>query len=84
VIESQEFYKLFPALKRQLDKQKLTHKTAGEFLHVMKTLMAKLKVRSRHRTFFEGMIPNTRRQMIGALSHVRTLTFRNINSSVDE
>ncbi|KAG2340343.1 hypothetical protein BDR05DRAFT_889963 [Suillus weaverae] len=43
VIESQEFYKLFPALKRQLDKQKLTHKTAGEFLHVMKTLMAKLK-----------------------------------------
>ncbi|KAG2130165.1 uncharacterized protein EDB93DRAFT_1181059 [Suillus bovinus] len=43
VIESQEFYKLFPALKRQLDKQKLTHSTAGEFLHVMKTLMAKLK-----------------------------------------
>ncbi|KAG2076123.1 hypothetical protein BDR04DRAFT_1003889 [Suillus decipiens] len=43
VIESQEFYKLFPALKRQLDKQKLTHNTAGEFLHVMKTLMAKLK-----------------------------------------
>ncbi|KAG0701346.1 hypothetical protein DFH29DRAFT_990130 [Suillus ampliporus] len=43
VIESQEFYKLFPALKRRLDKQKLTHNTAGEFLHVMKTLMAKLK-----------------------------------------
>jgi hypothetical protein len=44
VIESQEFYKLFPTLKRRLDKQKLTHNTAGEFLHVMKTLMAKLKV----------------------------------------
>jgi hypothetical protein len=44
VIESQEFYKLFPTLKRRLDKQKLTHSTAGEFLHVMKTLMAKLKV----------------------------------------
>ncbi|KAG2365210.1 hypothetical protein BDR07DRAFT_1399490 [Suillus spraguei] len=43
VIESQEFYKLFPTLKRRLDKQKLTHNTAGEFLHVMKTLMAKLK-----------------------------------------
>ncbi|KAG1886418.1 uncharacterized protein F5891DRAFT_1082392 [Suillus fuscotomentosus] len=43
VIESQEFYKLFPTLKRRLDKQKLTHHTAGEFLHVMKTLMAKLK-----------------------------------------
>ncbi|KAG1886619.1 hypothetical protein F4604DRAFT_1278700 [Suillus subluteus] len=43
VIESQEFYKLFPTLKRRLDKQKMTHNTAGEFLHVMKTLMAKLK-----------------------------------------
>jgi hypothetical protein len=44
VIESREFYKLFPTLKRRLDKQKLTHNTAGEFLHTMKTLMAKLKV----------------------------------------
>ncbi|OJA15113.1 hypothetical protein AZE42_09078 [Rhizopogon vesiculosus] len=43
VIESQEFYKLFPTLKRRLDKQKLTHNTAGQFLHVVKTLMAKLK-----------------------------------------
>ncbi|KAG2340542.1 hypothetical protein BDR05DRAFT_937722 [Suillus weaverae] len=43
VIESREFYKLFPTLKRRLDKQKLTHNTAGEFLHTMKTLMAKLK-----------------------------------------
>ncbi|KAG2048999.1 hypothetical protein BDR06DRAFT_1070390, partial [Suillus hirtellus] len=43
VIELQEFYKLFPAIKRQLDKQKLIHNTVGEFLHVMKTLMAKLK-----------------------------------------
>ncbi|KAG2347680.1 hypothetical protein BDR05DRAFT_927599 [Suillus weaverae] len=43
VIESQEFYSLFPALKRRLDKQKLTHSTAGEFLHTVKTLMAKLK-----------------------------------------
>ncbi|KAG1725513.1 hypothetical protein EDB19DRAFT_1644008 [Suillus lakei] len=43
VIESREFYRLFPILKRRLDKQKLTHNTAGEFLHVIKTLMAKLK-----------------------------------------
>ncbi|KAF8548217.1 hypothetical protein OG21DRAFT_1449416 [Imleria badia] len=43
VIESKEFYKLFPALKRQLDKQVVTHRSAGEFLHLMKTLMAKLK-----------------------------------------
>ncbi|KAG1797012.1 uncharacterized protein HD556DRAFT_1233716, partial [Suillus plorans] len=39
VIESQEFYKLFPTLKRRLDKQKLTHHTAGEFLHVTCVLL---------------------------------------------
>jgi len=45
VIESRDFYKLFPTLKRRLDQQDVTHKAAGEFLHLMKTLMAKLKVR---------------------------------------
>ena len=44
VIESKEFYKLFSTVKRQLDKQSVTHRSAGEFLHLMKTLMAKLKV----------------------------------------
>ncbi|KAF9228234.1 hypothetical protein BS17DRAFT_850512 [Gyrodon lividus] len=43
VIESREFYKLFATLKRRLDQQEVTHKAAGEFLHLMKTLMAKLK-----------------------------------------
>ncbi|KAI0058500.1 hypothetical protein BV25DRAFT_1964893 [Artomyces pyxidatus] len=43
VIESKDFYKLFPTLKRRLDQQKLTHHAAGEFLHTLKTLMAKLK-----------------------------------------
>ncbi|KAG9308631.1 hypothetical protein JVU11DRAFT_11582 [Chiua virens] len=43
VIESRDFYKLFPTLKRRLDSQEVTHKAAGEFLHLMKTLMAKLK-----------------------------------------
>ncbi|KAG6331499.1 hypothetical protein ID866_7590 [Astraeus odoratus] len=43
VIESKEFYKLFPALKRRLDQQVVTHHAAGEFLHKVKTLMAKLK-----------------------------------------
>ena len=45
VIESKEFYDLFSTLKRQLDRQNVSHPTAGEFLHTMKTLMAKLKVR---------------------------------------
>ncbi|KAH9988133.1 hypothetical protein BJV77DRAFT_1061467 [Russula vinacea] len=43
VIESKEFYKLFSALKRKLDQQATSHYTAGEFLHTLKTLMAKLK-----------------------------------------
>ncbi|KAF9231334.1 hypothetical protein BU15DRAFT_90941 [Melanogaster broomeanus] len=43
VIESKEFYKLFPAVKKRLDQQAITHRAAGEFLHMMKTLMAKLK-----------------------------------------
>ncbi|TFY77300.1 hypothetical protein EWM64_g6712 [Hericium alpestre] len=43
VIESREFYKLFGTLKKRLDQQRTTHNTAGEFLHTLKTLMAKLK-----------------------------------------
>ncbi|KAJ6534677.1 hypothetical protein DFH09DRAFT_932195, partial [Mycena vulgaris] len=43
VIESKQFYMLFPAMKRLLDRQEVTHRTAGEFLHTLKTLMAKLK-----------------------------------------
>ncbi|KAH9047121.1 hypothetical protein EDB84DRAFT_1462824 [Lactarius hengduanensis] len=43
VIESREFYNLFSTLKRRLDLQSVSHSTAGEFLHTIKTLMAKLK-----------------------------------------
>ncbi|KAF9443582.1 hypothetical protein P691DRAFT_778790 [Macrolepiota fuliginosa MF-IS2] len=43
VIESSQFYALFMTLKRQLDSQKITHPSAGEFLHTLKILMAKLK-----------------------------------------
>jgi hypothetical protein len=43
VIESKGFYKLFSTLKKLLDMQKTSHTTAGEFLHTIKTLMAKLK-----------------------------------------
>ncbi|KAJ7504160.1 hypothetical protein B0H11DRAFT_1709774, partial [Mycena galericulata] len=43
VIESKQFYALFPALKRTLNQQEITHVAAGEFLHTLKTLMAKLK-----------------------------------------
>jgi hypothetical protein len=45
VVESPEFYKLLSTLKRRLDIQMVSHSAAGGFLHTMKTLMAKLKVR---------------------------------------
>ncbi|KAF9064891.1 hypothetical protein BDP27DRAFT_1467712 [Rhodocollybia butyracea] len=43
VIESKQFYTLYPVLKATLDKQQVTHPTAGEFLQTLKTMMAKLK-----------------------------------------
>ncbi|KAJ7180889.1 hypothetical protein C8R46DRAFT_1070879 [Mycena filopes] len=43
VIESRGFYALFPTLIQTLAQQEVTHSTAGEFLHTLKTLMAKLK-----------------------------------------
>ena len=53
VIESRSFYKLFSALKKRLDLQKISHPAAGEFLYTIKTLMAKLKVLLPH-FFCEG------------------------------
>ena len=52
VIESIDFYTLFATLKGRLDVQKISHPAAGEFLYTIKTLMAKLKVRSQPPTFF--------------------------------
>jgi hypothetical protein len=43
VIGSKQFYTLFPTIQKRLDQQEVTHKTAGEFLQTLKTLMAKLK-----------------------------------------
>ncbi|KAI9455142.1 hypothetical protein BJY52DRAFT_1122187 [Lactarius psammicola] len=43
VIESKKFYQLFNKVKKILDKQPTSHRTAGEFLLRLKTLMAKLK-----------------------------------------
>lgn len=48
VIQSKEFYTLFSKLAKQLFRQTVTHRTAGEFLLTIKTLMAKLKVVIRH------------------------------------
>lgn len=70
VIESKEFYSLFSTLKRQLDLQNVSHPTAGEFLHTIKTLMAKLKVRFYSSPSIRNLtIPN--RRMTGVPSLVR-------------
>jgi len=44
VVETKEFYRLFTILKGRFDLQKISHQTAGEFLHTIKTLMAKIMV----------------------------------------
>jgi len=55
VIESSEFYKLLSALKKRLDLQTISHPVAGEFLHTIKTLMAKLRVSSLFSPLFQGL-----------------------------
>ena len=44
VIQSAQFYRMFESLKTRLEKQPITYKSAGDFLRVLKMLMAKLKV----------------------------------------
>jgi hypothetical protein len=75
VIESREFYKLFAALKRKLDQQPTSYHTAGEFLHTLKTLMAKLKVCSPSCLLvllFTDLLYFHNRQTIGEPCHVRS------------
>jgi len=43
VIGSRDFYNLYCSLEKRLGLQKTSHRTAGEFLHTLKTLMANLK-----------------------------------------
>jgi hypothetical protein len=74
VIETKEFYKPFSTIKMKLQ-QSTSHHTAGEFLHTLKTMMAKLKVCTP--TFRSGWITDQpyllNRQMIGELFRVRPL-----------
>ena len=46
VIQSAQFYRMIGSLKTRLEEQPVNHKSAGEFLQVLKMLMAKLKVRA--------------------------------------
>lgn len=45
VINSPRFYGLFGEIKKQFERQEITHATASIFLRTAKTLMAKLKVK---------------------------------------
>ena len=60
VIESRQFYGLFPRLKQMLDGQPIIHATAGAFLQTVKTLMAKLKVKHDLITRLVGLITSIR------------------------
>jgi hypothetical protein len=64
-IESTDSYKLFGVLKRRLDLQKISHPTAGAFLHTIKTLMAKIKVFHRISLITSFFSVSTYRQMTG-------------------
>ncbi|KAF8967726.1 hypothetical protein BDZ97DRAFT_507114 [Flammula alnicola] len=66
VIESKQFYALFPAIKSLLDQQKVTHKTAGHFLHTLKTLMAKLKAND-WRALSQSMAAHRAHQLLSML-----------------
>ena len=45
VFESEPFYEEFAELKDRLDSQVVTYPSAGQFLQVLKMLMAKIKVK---------------------------------------
>ncbi|KAJ7763628.1 hypothetical protein DFH07DRAFT_1059276 [Mycena maculata] len=68
VIESKQFYTLFPAVKRLLDKQEVTHRTAGEFLHTLKTLMAKLKAND-WGSLSQTLVAHRAQKLLGGLTN---------------
>ncbi|KAJ7210563.1 hypothetical protein GGX14DRAFT_451174 [Mycena pura] len=74
VIESKQFYTLFPAIKRLLDKQEVTHRTAGEFLHTLKTLMAKLKAND-WGSLSQNLIAHRAQKLLGGLNNALTFGF---------
>ncbi|KAJ7656315.1 hypothetical protein DFH06DRAFT_1091207 [Mycena polygramma] len=74
VIESRQFYQLFPAMKRLLDKQEITHKTAGEFLHTVKTLMAKLKAND-WGSLSQTLVAHRAQKLLGGLTNALVFGF---------
>ena len=67
VIQSARFYELFGSLKTHLEKQPATHKSAGEFLRVLKMLMAKLTVCMRITSSVQMFTDTSFRLAIGVL-----------------
>ncbi|KAJ7430289.1 hypothetical protein FB451DRAFT_1500209, partial [Mycena latifolia] len=74
VIESKQFYMLFPAMKRLLDKQEITHRTAGEFLHTLKTLMAKLKAND-WGSLGQTLVAHRAQKLLGGLNNALAFGF---------
>ncbi|KAJ7931787.1 hypothetical protein B0H13DRAFT_2227876 [Mycena leptocephala] len=82
VIESKQFYMLFPAMKRLLDKQEITHKTAGEFLHTLKTLMAKLKAND-WGSLSQTLVAHRAQKLLGGLSNALTYGFFEVDPDTE-
>ncbi|KAJ7722958.1 hypothetical protein B0H16DRAFT_345238 [Mycena metata] len=71
VIESRQFYTLFHGMARLLDEQEITHNTAGEFLHTLKTLMAKLKAND-WGSISQTLVGHRAQKLLGGLSNALT------------
>ncbi|KAL4063347.1 hypothetical protein J3A83DRAFT_4404551 [Scleroderma citrinum] len=82
VIESGAFYKLFYALKRRLDQQAVTHHAAGEFLHTMKALMAKLKAND-WGAMSQTMASHRAQLLLTLLPNVLTFGFQEVHPELE-
>ncbi|KAH9039441.1 hypothetical protein EDB83DRAFT_1717346 [Lactarius deliciosus] len=78
VIGSKEFYKLFGRVKKALDQQPTSHRTAGEFLLTLKTLMAKLKAND-WRTMSQTMAMHRANSLLTVLPNALETGFSEVN-----
>ncbi|KAJ7583113.1 hypothetical protein C8J56DRAFT_202132 [Mycena floridula] len=82
VIESRQFYTLFPALKKRLDQQPITHPAAGEFLLTLKTLMAKLKAND-WGALSQTLVAHRAQRLMGMLSIALASGFAEIQPDLE-
>ncbi|KAJ7180916.1 hypothetical protein C8R46DRAFT_595271 [Mycena filopes] len=82
VIESRQFYTLFHGMARLLNKQEVTHNTAGEFLHTLKTLMAKLKAND-WGSLSQTLVGHRAQKLLGGLSNALVFGLFEVDPDVE-